>query len=1417
MTWLGSASRTAHYGRVEREGYRALPEHGVRRCARRAALALRRAGKPFFPGVLIVTVGLLALASASASAFNAHVFSSTIASSGSGAGQVSSPSALAVDLTTHDVYVADPGNLRVDQFSSSGSFIRAWGWGVADGLPALETCTLSCQAGLPGSGAGQFTTPTFVAVDNSGGASAGDVYVGDTGDALVSKFTSEGALVSSWGAGGQLDGSTATDGPFGSIAGIAVNAGGTLMVLNESSRLFEFAQDGTFTTDFGVERGTSANGLAVDSAGNFFKVNGDGSVEAFTSSASDVGQVTESQSAAGLATDASSGDLYLSAGAEAEHYSFTGTGTVSESGGGTCTFAPVTPCPPTDAFGSGTLSRGTGIAVDPASANVYVADALANQIDVFVPAEVPEVKTEAASAVAPTSATLHGTVNPEGIALSSCQFEYRPQGSTGPGRTVPCEPTPAGATAVAVSADISGLERATQYNFRLEVSTASGTTRGSVKSFNTPSPPRVSEESATEITHVAATLNATIDPRGNDTTYQFEYGTSDAYGTSVPVPEADIGIAESGVSQPIGGLQVGVTYHYRVAATNSAGTVYGHDRTFATLPPALIEDSSIDSVGPTSATMLADINPLGSDTSYHFEYGTSSAYGTTVPVPDGDTGAGEAAVRVSQLAGGLQENTQYHFRLVAKNALGSYAGPDQIFTTTSTAACPNVASRQGPGVLLPDCRGYEQVTPVNKGDSLDLELRASQNQGFAAENGDHFMLTTQASFAQGEAYLSSYVFSRGSAGWTTTSLSPGPGVHEVKALAFNPVDLSQVAVTYRQIDHVPGQLEETFATSVAGPPGGPFTEIASVPNTSSGNVQVGPLRAKVVGASADVSHVVIESTDHELAPGAAGQDEESNALYEWVAGQLSLVNVATDGTLLNPCGAVLGLGQIYPGASHNAVSSDGSKILFTSPDPHGHGAGCPSSVEVTPRENPPQLYMRVDGTRTVQISAPNRGVTDAGGAQEAIYVGASADDSKVFFLSRAKLTADDTTHATELYEYNTDAPEGERLVRISSGESGAAEGKVDFVGAISSDGSAVYFGAFGKLATGGSVRTPGEPEVAGAREGMVNLYRYDTATKQTRFVATIGEFGYPLGAISVNSEIWYLTAAEEVAQSAGLEAEANWYTTADGRYLVFGSYLPLTGYRNAAAPDGRCVDLAGRGNGGFTSKCAELFRYDSVTDKIVCVSCGPAGVAQVGEALFAREPFVGPAAAPPRPISEDGTRVFFDTTNALVPQTTAGKLHVYEWHGGTVSLISSPGDQSNSFFLGSSASGSDVFFGTHAQLAPQDTDLSGDLYDARVNGGFVGVVPPTCTGSGCQGVPAPPPGFATPSSTTFEGTGNFAPASQPSSGSKPKALTRTQKLAQALRACRRRHNPRRRARCRARAKALYGPAHRSSKPKRRTK
>jgi hypothetical protein len=195
-------------------------------------------------------------------------------------------SSLAVNNTTHDIYVADTGNRRIDEFDPSKppaeQFVGAFGKEV--GPLGEDTCTTlsTCKAGAPGSEPGEFESPTFVTVDNDpGSASFGDVYVGDQGDNLVSKFTSEGVLVASWGnngpggaANGQLDIGTVAGNPTLPLGGIAVDGFGDLWVRG-TERLYEFPQAGPPQTgECNTELGGHPGQIGVNSANDLYVVAG---------------------------------------------------------------------------------------------------------------------------------------------------------------------------------------------------------------------------------------------------------------------------------------------------------------------------------------------------------------------------------------------------------------------------------------------------------------------------------------------------------------------------------------------------------------------------------------------------------------------------------------------------------------------------------------------------------------------------------------------------------------------------------------------------------------------------------------------------------------------------------------------------------------------------------------------------------------------------------------------------------------------------------------------------------------------------------------------------------------------------------------------------------------------------------------
>ncbi len=189
--------------------------------------------------------------------------------------------------------------------------------------------------------------------------------------------------------------------------------------------------------------------------------------------------------------------------------------------------------------------------------------------------------TEAASALTQTSATLNATVNPNGVEVSACKFEYGT--STSYGKTAPCAALPgSGTSAVAVSAPVSGLTLNTTYHFRISATNASGTGEGSDQTFTTlANPPTVVTEAASGIGATAASLNAIVNPHGGTLgDCHFEYGLSASYGQSVPCASLPAGSGVVAVAAPVSGLAANTTYHFRISAMNSGGVSEGSDQTF---------------------------------------------------------------------------------------------------------------------------------------------------------------------------------------------------------------------------------------------------------------------------------------------------------------------------------------------------------------------------------------------------------------------------------------------------------------------------------------------------------------------------------------------------------------------------------------------------------------------------------------------------------------------------------------------------------------------------------------------------------------------------------------------------------------------------------------------------------------------
>jgi hypothetical protein len=295
----------------------------------------------------------------------------------------------------------------------------------------------------------------------------------------------------------------------------------------------------------------------------------------------------------------------------------------------------------------------------------------------------PTATSAPASSITHTSATLNGSVNPNGAEVSGCEFKY--------GLTIffeksaPCSPSPgSGESPVAVSASVAGLTPGKTYYYVVVATNAFGTSESTKQSFMTLSSPTVMTSGAGGVTQTEATLKGLVNPNGEEVTAcSFEYGETASYGSSVPcTPSPGAGEKSVFVSGTVAGLAVNKTYHFRLVASSAGGTGEGSDVTFKTLPkPPTVVTETPSAITPNSEMFNGTVNPNGGQvTTCKFEYGTTLSYGSSAPCAS-SPGSGESPVAVSASVTGLMGGVEYHVRLVAINAGGTSQGSDVTFKT----------------------------------------------------------------------------------------------------------------------------------------------------------------------------------------------------------------------------------------------------------------------------------------------------------------------------------------------------------------------------------------------------------------------------------------------------------------------------------------------------------------------------------------------------------------------------------------------------------------------------------------------------------------------------------------------------------------------------------------------------------------
>ena len=1182
-----------------------------------------------------------------------------------------------------DIYVVDDSGNRVQRFDSDREFVSAWGADVAqpEGGSDFEICTApgDCKAGV-GSGGngttagnGTLNRPQSIAIDQD----TGILYVADRGNRRINAYDGDGSFLFAIGRDVQDPDGDAVAEICGEVPSDVCRQG----------------DDGSGAGDIGATGSSGTLGIAVSppdgdpASGSIFladsqnrRVNTydlDGENASSFGSATEFGETQPRK----VAVDAR-GVVYASDsnnGGEIDRYD-----TEDVNGGGVGFMASIA-APPLLA-GADDASATGGLAVDPDSDGAGTADE-----DVLYVLRAPSTGSTVVQQFGPAN---------------------DPGATAAPGAAD--DQHGAGASFGFVTG--FGADSSTS---RLFVSTPAPTVGASghrVYVLGEAPDPVATIDSVSDVGSTSATVEGTVDANGAQTGYRFEVSadggsTWTARPTGGDLPHGDSDDAED-VSYELEGLDPGTEYDVRLVAKQTFGVATGTSNveSFETDPAAPVV-SPLAEADPdtTSATLTGHIDPSGETTTYRFEYGLTDAYGDEAPALGGNLAAGHGSVPVSVELTGLQADTPYHYRLVATNDTGTTTGDDHVFTTdaeSSAGPCPNAEFRKGAGALLPECRAYEQVSPVDKNGGEAIWFSAGLGEGgpsgarSVAEDGERALFASTAEFAGAEyggaVNDTEYMSVRGETGWETKAVVPS-----VEPAAAG----ATVGITSPDLGHTLIQSPGIVRTDppVTGDPEGinvyqrdSITALITPWFNVEGGAQefVGPTASREWGHLAFGSSSVIPTNP----PVPGIPDIFSAKVYEQVGGQLRLVSRKPDGTPFGHAqmgsAGIVGTGSV-PFSTVGAVSDDGSHIFFSA-----------GNDFLAPRD----IYRRSEGATTTLASPSKRNVPDPAGFQTKVFRFATGDGNRVFFTSAEHLTDDanagPTRTGSDLYRYDLAADE---LVNISATQGGNGA-RVEGVLGASDTGDRIYFVAMGQV-------VPGQGSASGTDP---NLYLWEddgTPDGATRFIAT-------------------LSTADE---GNWRELNGQWTarTTGNGRYLAFQSHASIPGHDN----------------GGVQ----QIYRFDASDGDLACVSCNPGGDTPLGPSVFPDHFFSESVQRweVPRVLSDDGQRVFFNTRDALVARDSNGKIDAYMWKDGEVSLLSTGTSDRDARFYNASASGDDAFVLTDEALVPQDRDFVIDLYDARVDGGFPAPDPdPDCAGDTCQGGGSPAPKAGDNGSASFEGRGD---------------------------------------------------------------
>ncbi|HEU4462957.1 MAG TPA: hypothetical protein VFR75_10230 [Solirubrobacterales bacterium] len=712
--------------------------------------------------------------------------------------------------------------------------------------------------------------------------------------------------------------------------------------------------------------------------------------------------------------------------------------------------------------------------------------------------------------------------------------------------------------------------------------------------------------------------------------------------------------------------------------------------------PPVIETVSTPSIGETEAELRAKIFPGGLETTYHFEITTQADYEASEW--SGATSLGEGTIAAESLAKEVS-----------------------VFATGLTS-----------------------------GETYRFRVVADNDLGPGEEEG------------QNEAVFTTYNDATISSGCSNEALRVGPSALLPDCRAY---ELVTPADTNGRAPKGTGFLGSIFPTLQASPAGEAVSfriEGGSLPGSSGvGSFNGGDPYVARRGASGWSSELA-GATGAEVtnsAPGSVSPDQNYAFWRSLGEGPLGTIGAIYNEYFYYPDGHSELIGRGSEGVDRTAtgklITENATHVIFTT---QTETSSTPVKLEPdAPPNGTFAIYDRTidpvtgdEETHTVSL-LPGDVTPNAG--ENAFYQGASKDGEGIAFEISTKPSGEEgvlyfrvgnetTYEIGEDVEFAGISEGAERIFYVENGNfrafDVASDEVIDFAATgdavpvnVATDGARAYF--VSEKALGGA-----NPLGEEAQANEQNLYLSEEGT--ISFVATVTERDVdgepePFGTAPYDGlGLWTEEVGDQVARDPSR-------TNPDGSVLLFQSRADITGYPESEFP--------------------QIYRYSTAGD-LQCISCIPTGVAATGGAAlesytfdtFTPKPF-SPAGFVPN-LNPAGTRVFFDSTEALVSTDSDEVTDVYEWEAngvgsctrpeGCVYLISSGQSERDNYLYGHSTSGDDVFFTTTDQLTAWDSGEGAlSIYDARVGGGFpppVQAIP--CSDDGCRPQVSPVPNVPAP-------------------------------------------------------------------------